>query len=136
MKVELTEKNFCQEYVKELDVTDWLTIAEQQITMKLKKDASFNWFLIVLLHRCWLFWLPSTIILSATCFMSFLCYPTLWGWWYQYCLSYQFLFMPCGVCGRRKEVSKMWVSVSSVLTNLSICQISRCLNRFNWLKTS
>lgn len=42
MKVELREKIFCQEYVKELDVTDWLTIAEQQITMKLKKDASFN----------------------------------------------------------------------------------------------
>lgn len=37
MKVELREKIFCQEYVKELDVTDWLTIAEQQITMKLKK---------------------------------------------------------------------------------------------------
>lgn len=51
MKVELREKIFCQEYVKELDVTDWLTIAEQQITMKLNQlisDCTTSQVLIVL----------------------------------------------------------------------------------------
>lgn len=85
----------------------------------------FNWFLTVLLSRCWLFWLPSIITLSATCFMSFLCCPTVWGWWYQYCLLYQFLHMLCGVFGRRKEVSKMWVSESSVLADLLVFVIYR-----------
>lgn len=100
-------------------------------TMNLKKKKScvhsplLNWFLTVLVPRCWLFWLPSIITLSATCFMSFPCCPTVWGWWYQYCLSYQFLHMLCGVFGRRKEVSKMWVSESSVLADLLVFVIYR-----------